>query len=86
VKGNDYTLYLTTSSVTVGQAARPAMTLPTLGFYTGEHIGAGSGSDGTVDGAVTTGAITGNVSYIDFGIKFHSRCLISNKNVTNILK
>jgi len=85
-KGNNYTLYLTTSTATVGQATRPALTLPTLGFYTGEHIGTGAGSDGTVDGTVTTGAITGNVSNIDFGIKFHSTCLISNKNVTDVLK
>lgn len=84
--GNSYTLYLTTtSSLTIGQTVVPALTLSSLARYTGEHIGVGAGSDGAADGKIALGVINGNISDINFGIRFMRSCVITNKNVTKQL-
>lgn len=84
--GNSYTLYLTTvSSLIIGQTTVPILALPSLARYTGEHIGASSGSDGSVDGKITLGVINSNISDINFGIRFMRSCVITNKNVTTRL-
>ncbi|MFT3682113.1 MAG: GEVED domain-containing protein [Ferruginibacter sp.] len=69
VPGNNYSVYLTTATVTVGQTAVPALTLPSGWAYVGEYNGAGAGDDGTPNGILSLGAVSGNITTAKFGIE-----------------
>ena len=58
-----YTVVLTTNS-----AGSTAATLPTGWISTGENIGTGTGTDGTVDGILTVNVSSANVANANFGI------------------
>jgi len=63
-----YTVVLSTTQGTIGNAA-PAAALPAGWVNIAEHLGAGSGSDGTVDGILTVPVATSGVSSANFGIE-----------------
>lgn len=67
--GDNYSVYITTNTATVGQTAAPVVALPSGWVSTGEHLGAGTGSDGTVNGILPVGILTGNVTNANFGIE-----------------
>ena len=62
-----YTVVLSTTQGTIGTAA-PAATLPAGWIHTGEHLGAGTGSDGTVDGMLAVAVTTSSITNANFGI------------------
>jgi len=66
---DNYKIEITTNTATIGAAALPAAALPSGWVNTGENFGSGTGSDGTVDGILTVGAITGNTANANFGIE-----------------
>ena len=66
VTGNNYSIYLTSTTVTIGQAATPFITAPAGYGNSGEHLGNGSGSDGTADGILNLGTVTGPMQYANF--------------------
>ena len=51
-----------------GQTAVPTRTLPAGWVYTGDKLGT-SGSDGTVDGILSIGAINADTKFIRFGVE-----------------
>ena len=65
-----YYVMLSKTAPTIGNAPAPSASLPNTYLSTGEHIGAGPGSDGLVDGKsakFTTG--TTEICEINFGIR-----------------
>ncbi|WP_153797328.1 beta strand repeat-containing protein [Foetidibacter luteolus] len=66
--GDDFTIYLSTTTASVGQTMVPTVTLPTGYASVGENLGGGAGSDGTVNGILPIGAVTANVTNANFGI------------------
>jgi len=66
--GDNFKIYITTNTATVGQTAIPIIILPTGYINTGENLGAGAGSDGTVDGILSIGTISANTTNANFGI------------------
>lgn len=62
-----YTVLITTNSATIGSAP-PAVVLPAGWVNIGENLGAGPGDDGTVDGMLSVGTISADVSQANFGI------------------
>ncbi len=69
VPGNsNYSVVLSTTLGTVGAAAPPA-SLPAGYVNTGEFFGAGSGSDGVVDGTLSVTVADANVTHANFGIE-----------------
>ncbi|WP_420150983.1 beta strand repeat-containing protein [Spirosoma sp.] len=66
--GHSYTTYITTNTATIGQAAVPVVVLPTSYSSTGENLGAGAGNDGQVNGILSIGIVTADVSNANFGI------------------
>ncbi|MBZ4189412.1 hypothetical protein [Niabella beijingensis] len=64
----EYSLRITTQSATVGSPA-PAVVLPSGWVAEGEHLGSGTGQDGTPDGNLTGLTISGNVSGANFAIQ-----------------
>lgn len=67
--GHNYSLYLTTTTPTLGQAAVPVTTLPLGWVSTGENLGAGAGNDGTVNSILNIGVVNANVTNVNFGIE-----------------
>lgn len=68
VPGNDYSIYVTTSTPPIGQTATPALALPNGWVYTGEHLGSGTGSDGSINGVLEIGLVNGNTDQANFGL------------------
>ncbi|MCX6873530.1 MAG: carboxypeptidase regulatory-like domain-containing protein [Verrucomicrobia bacterium] len=68
IANTTYTVLLSTTQGTIGNAA-PAAALPSGWVNIGEHLGAGTGSDGTVDGILTVPVATSGVSSANFGIE-----------------
>ncbi|MFZ4595026.1 MAG: beta strand repeat-containing protein, partial [Verrucomicrobiaceae bacterium] len=62
-----YNLVLSTQAATVGQTP-PAAQLPSGWIFAGEHLGAGAGSDGTIDGSLQVAVATSPVAQANFGI------------------
>lgn len=63
----NYTVRITTNTTTVGSAP-PAVALPLGWVHTGENIGSGAGSDGTVDGQLILNLVQASLSNVNFGI------------------
>jgi len=66
--GLNYKVYVTSTAPSAGQTATPTVTLPTNWRRTGENLGCGTGSDGTVDGTLTIGTVSSDVTCGNFGI------------------
>ena len=66
--GDNFTIYLTTNSATVGQAAIPLIALPSGWVSTGENLGSGAGNDGTVNSILLLGTVSATVTNANFGI------------------
>ncbi|MBL7703081.1 MAG: T9SS type A sorting domain-containing protein [Ferruginibacter sp.] len=69
VPGNDYDVYISTTPVTIGQTAVPVVTLPAGWVSTGENLGAGAGSDGTINSILSLGVVNASVNNANFGIE-----------------
>ena len=67
LNGGSYTVVLSTTQGTPGNAA-PTAALPAGWMNTGEHLGSGSGSDGTVDGILAVTVTASSVTDANFGI------------------
>lgn len=67
--GDNFSLYLTTNSATVGQTSVPVVALPAGWANTGENIGAGAGNDGSSNGILPLGVTGPTVSNANFGIQ-----------------
>ena len=63
-----YGVLLSSTQTLVGGVA-PAAVLPAGYVYTGEHLGSGSGNDGTPDGLLAVTVTTSSVSNANFGIE-----------------
>ncbi len=63
-----YTVILSTTSETAGNSA-PSPSIPSGWVNTGEHLGAGAGDDGTIDGSLEVAVVTDNVNEANFGIQ-----------------
>ena len=63
-----YTVQVTVNAGTVGQPM-PATALPSNWVNTGEHLGAGAGSDGTAGGLLSVTVAVADVSNANFGIE-----------------
>ncbi len=62
-----YNVLITTATATVGNPA-PAVTLPANWVSTGEYLGTGTGSDGTINGILPLGTTT-SATNANFGIE-----------------
>ncbi|MES2777755.1 MAG: Ig-like domain-containing protein [Bacteroidota bacterium] len=67
--GNNYAVYLTTTSATIGQTATPTITLPTGWVSTGEYLGTGIGNDLSVNSILPLGTVSGSLQNANFGIE-----------------
>ncbi|WAC40917.1 beta strand repeat-containing protein [Pedobacter sp. SL55] len=72
IPGNSYTIYVTTSTATVGQTAVPVLALPTAYNYVGENncinVAGCAGNDGTANGILSLGVVNADISQANFGI------------------
>jgi hypothetical protein len=68
LNAGNYSVEITTNSATVG-AVPPAVAIPAGYIKTGEFLGSGSGSDGTVNGILSVGSVSSNVTNANFGIE-----------------
>lgn len=68
IDAGNYNIEITTNTATVG-AAPPAVALPAGWVTTGEHLGAGSGTDGTPNGILPVGPVSANTTAANFGIE-----------------
>jgi CshA-type fibril repeat protein len=68
VAAGNYSLLITTASATPGNPA-PAAVLPAGWVSTGENLGTGAGSDGTVNGILPLGTVNANISNAYFAIE-----------------
>ena len=68
VPNTSYTVVLSTTQGTVGNPA-PAAALPGGWVNTGENLGTGAGSDGTIDGSLAVAVTTSSVPNANFGIE-----------------
>lgn len=66
--GSNYSVYISTTPVTIGQTAVPVVVMPAGWMNTGENLGSGFGNDGTVDGILNLGTVSSNISQANFGI------------------
>jgi len=64
----NYSTQVTINAGTVGQPAT-VQQLPTGWFYTGDHVGAGPGDDGTPDGILNAPIANANVVEVNFGLR-----------------
>jgi protocatechuate 3,4-dioxygenase beta subunit len=67
VTNTAYEVILTRTPQTVGETLTSA-TLPAAWVSTGEHVGAGAGSDGTVDGRLLASTTADGVREVNFGL------------------
>lgn len=79
--GNNYTVYISTSAATVGQTAVPIVQLPSGWVSTGEYLGAGTGSDGNVNGVLPIGTLAVPVNNANFGIERTPNTISSSTNI-----
>ena len=84
--GNAYTIYLTTSAVTIGQTAVPAISLPAGWVNTGEYLGTGAGNDGTVNSILPVGTVNAPVDNANFGIEQRPNSQSSSTSISSPLK
>jgi uncharacterized repeat protein (TIGR01451 family) len=75
-----YTVILSTTSETAGNPA-PSPSISALWVNTGEHLGAGPGDDGTVDGSLSVPVVTSNVTQANFGIQLAVAVFTIDKTV-----
>ncbi len=68
VNTGDYNIEITTNTATVGLTP-PVVALPSGWVITGENLGTGIGSDGLVNGILSLGTVTSNVTDANFGIE-----------------
>ena len=68
ISSGSYTVQVSVNAGTVGQPM-PATALPANWANTGEHLGAGTGSDGTPDGLLAVTVDTVNLDNANFGIQ-----------------
>ncbi len=68
IPNTSYTIVLSTTQGTPGNTAHAAA-LPSGWVNTGENLGAGTGSDGTVDGILAVAVTTSSVTNANFGIE-----------------
>ncbi|WP_153800284.1 T9SS type A sorting domain-containing protein [Foetidibacter luteolus] len=68
VQGASYAVFVTTATATVGALIPPLM-LPSNFASVGEFLGTGNGSDGSADGYLPLGLVTGNLINANFGIE-----------------
>jgi gliding motility-associated-like protein len=73
-----YNVLITTNTATVGSLP-PAVALPANWVVTGEHLGTGTGSDGTADGILSVGT-TATATNVNFGIE-----QLPNTNVNTLI-
>ncbi|SFC06407.1 GEVED domain-containing protein [Spirosoma endophyticum] len=66
---DNYSVYVTTNTATVGSTTVPTVALPTGWVSTGEHLGTGTGNDGTVNGILPLGVVNTTLTNADFGIE-----------------
>ncbi|MNU28494.1 hypothetical protein D3C71_169320 [compost metagenome] len=70
---NNYSVYITTNTVTAGQTSVPVIALPAGWGNTGEQncvASAGcTGNDGAPDGILSLGTVSGNITQANFGIE-----------------
>ena len=78
----NYAVRITTSAATVG-AAPPVVTLPSGWVNTGENVGTAAGNDGTVDGILSLGAVSGNINNANFGIEERPTAGAGTQNAGN---
>ena len=78
-----YTVILTTTSQSVG-AALSSATIPSGYVSTGENIGAGTGSDGTVNSIISVPVTTTDVTNVNFGIRSPLIDLSVTKTANNL--
>lgn len=67
--GNQATIYLTTTPVTIHQASVPTITLPAGWVTTGENLGAGSGDDNMPNSVLPLGVVNMSINNANFGIE-----------------
>ncbi|WP_221391115.1 Ig-like domain-containing protein [Dyadobacter sp. NIV53] len=67
--GNDYSVYITTNTATVGQTAVPVVALPSGWVSTGENLGSGAGNDGLTDGILQLNIVNAAITEANFGIE-----------------
>ncbi|XZF16544.1 GEVED domain-containing protein [Chitinophagaceae bacterium MMS25-I14] len=65
---DNFSVYLSTSPVTIGTTGAPSAALPSGWVNTGENLGASAGNDGSVNGILSIGTISGNTANANFGI------------------
>ena len=79
-----YTVLLSTTSETAGNPA-PTPSLPVGWTSTGEHLGAGAGNDGTINGILDpVDVVTTNVTDANFGIQEASITVAKSVNPTSV--
>ncbi|GAB4041451.1 GEVED domain-containing protein [Spirosoma jeollabukense] len=66
---DNYSVYVTTNTATVGSTTAPTVSLPTGWVSTGEHLGTGTGNDGTVNGILPLGVVNVTLTNANFGIE-----------------
>jgi len=66
--GDNYTVYVTTNTATVGSATVPTVALPAGYVSTGENLGGGTGSDGTANSILPIGILSANTTNANFGV------------------
>ncbi|MFY8091654.1 MAG: Ig-like domain-containing protein, partial [Chitinophagaceae bacterium] len=78
----NYTVQLSTNAGTQGSAA-PAIALPIGIVNTGENVGSGTGSDGTINGILPVTVSGNNVSNANFGV--YSCATITNPSASQAI-
>lgn len=66
--GDAYTVYVTVNTASIGESSPPVVAMGAFITNTGEHLGAGPGSDGTPDGILSIGVVSADVTNANFGI------------------
>lgn len=66
---DNYSVYVTTNTATVGSTTVPTVALPTGWVSTGEHLGTSTGHDGIVNGILPLGVVNTTLTNANFGIE-----------------
>ncbi|WP_221391114.1 T9SS type A sorting domain-containing protein [Dyadobacter sp. NIV53] len=67
--GDNYSVYITTNTATVGQTAVPVVALPLGWVNTAENLGATAGHELVTDGILSIGVVSASVIDANFGIE-----------------